>query len=684
MFASSTPGESPPPPPRACFGRDELIEKIVGLAENLNPIALIGPGGIGKTSIALTVLHNDRIKEQFGDNRRFIRCDQFSASRTNFFSKLSAAIGAGVENPEDLTSLRPFLSSRKMILFLDNAESILDPKCTREIYALVEELGQFRNICLCLTSRISTVPPACTTLDIPTLSMEAAHDTFYHIYECCGQSDPVNNILEQLDFHPLSITLLATVAQHSKWDTARLAREWEGRRTDVLRTHHDESLAATIELSLASPTFQRLGSDARWLLEVVAFFPQGVNENNLDWLFPSPPNSAEILDIFCILSLTYRSDGFVTMLAPLRDHLSPENPASSPLLQATKDCYFDRLSVDLNPDEPGFEDAQWIKSEDVNVEHLLDVFTSIDGGTTRDADAVRIWDTCAHFMEHLHWHKARLVVLGPAIEGLPDDHPSKQQCLFELSRVFGMVGNHTEYKRLLTHALGVSREQGGALQVAETLRAISNANRLLGLHEEGIQQAKEALKIYEQLNNISGQAYSWQRLAWLYYDDKQLEAAGEAASQVINLLSDNGKQFPVCECYRVLGNIHHSQGKTEEAIEHFEAAIEIASAFNWDYQLFWNHYTLADVFFHEDEFGDAHEHVERAKSHAVDDPYRLGRAMQLQTRFWYNRGMFEEAKSEALSAVDVYEKLGATEELKVCRVTLRNIEKALNERAATC
>ena len=570
-----------------------------------------------------------------------------------------------------------------MILFLDNVESILDPKCAREIYALVEELSRFRNICLCLTSRISTVPPACKALDIPTLSMEAAHDAFYHIYEGCGQSDSVNNILEQLDFHPLSITLLATVAHHNRWNTARLAREWEGRRTDILRTHHDESLATTIELSLASPMFRRLGSDARGLLEVVAFFPQGVNESSLGWLFPSLPNGTEILNTFCILSLTYRSNGFITMLAPLRDHLRPKDPASSPLLQTTKDCYFDRLSVDLNPDEPGFEEAQWIKSEDVNVEHLLDVFTSIDGGATRDADAVRIWDTCAYFMEHLHWHKTRLVVLGPAIEGLPDDHPSKPPCLFELSRVFGMVGNHTEYKRLLTHALELSRVQGDDLQVAETLRAISNANRLLGLHEEGILQAKEALKIYERLNNISGQAYSWQRLAWLYYGDKQLGAAEEAASQVIDLLSDEGKQFPVCECYRVLGNIYHSQGKTEEAIEHFEAAIEIASAFNWDYQLFWNHYTLAEVFFGEDEFDDAHVHVERAKSHTNDDPYRLGRAMQLQTRFWYNQGMLEEAKSEALSAVDLFERLGATEELKVCKVTLRNIEEALNEQRAT-
>ena len=561
-----------------------------------------------------------------------------------------------------------------MLIVLDNAESILDLQGTsgQEIYAVVDELSRFDNICLCITSRISTIPPHCETIDIPTLPMEAARDTFYRIYKHGEQCDLVNNVLEQLDFYPLCITLLATVAQHSKWDTNRLSREWERRRTGVLDTRHSGSLATTIEVSLASATFQELGPDARGLLGVVAFFPQGVDENNLDWLFPTISDVTNVLDKFCILSLTHRNDGFITMLAPLRDYFCPKDPKSSPLLSTTKECYFTRLSVDLTFDTPGSREMRWITSEDVNVEHLLDVFTSIDAGSGG------VWDACAGFAYHLYWRKPRLVVLGPKIEALPDDHPSKAQCLQALSWLFETVGNDVERKHLLTHALELWRERGDDHWVARALGDLSDANRLLDLPEEGIQQAKEASEIFERLGDTVGQARCLVDLAQLLLGDKQLDAAEEAPFHAIDLLSERDEQFSVCQCHRVLGDVYCSKGEAKKAVNHFEVALGIASSFNWHDELFWIHHSLAELFSDQGMFNDAHAHIERAKSHAVDNTYYLGRAMHLQANVWYQQDRLEQAKSEGLRAAGVFEKLGAAQDLMRCRELLQWIDEEMN------
>ena len=666
-------GELPPPAPRACFGRGELIDKVVRFAENLEPVALIGAGGIGKTSIALTVLHDDRIKERFGGNRRFIRCDKFPASVPNFLARLSKVIGAGVENPEGMAPLRPLLSSKEMIIVLDNAESILDPQGPdhKEIYAMVDELCQFKTICVCVTSRITTVPRYCKRPQIPTLSMEAACDIFYGICGDDTRSGIVDDLLQRLDFHALSITLLATAASDNTWDHNRLVREWDLRRAQVLRTDHNESLAATIELSLASPTFSKLGPNARDLLGVVAFFPQGVDEKNLDWLFPTIPDNRTIFDKFCVLSLTYRSNGFVTMLAPIKDYLCPRDPTASPLLCATKDHYLTRLSVDLDPDAPGFGETRWIKSEDVNVEHLLSVFASVD------ADALDVWDACVHFMRHLHWHKPRQTVLKSKIEALPDDHPSKAECLFELSQLCGIFGNDAERKRLLTHTLALQREQGGDFQVAETLEHLSRVNNYLDLPREGMQQAEEALEIFKRLGNTMGQADCSYALACSLLNDNQLDAAEDATLRSIELLPKKGQEFRVCQSHRLLGQIYDFKGEKEEAIQHFETALAIASPFNWQDQLYWIHEAMARLFRGEDEFDNAYIHISQAKSHTADNPYNLGCAMKIQAWIWHSQRRPEDAKSEVLGALEIYERLGAAADAEDCRELLRKIEEGM-------
>ena len=328
------------------------------------------------------------------------------------------------------------------------------------------------------------------------------------------------------------------------------------------------------------------------------------------------------------------------MLAPIRDHLRPRDPRSSPLLCAARDRYFSRLSVTVHPNTPRFEDARWIVLEDVNVEYLLDIFTSID--QTRGD----IWDTCCHFLEHLIWHKPRQTILGSKIEALPDDHPSKSKCLTRLSWLFQQV---------------------------------VGANRDLGLYEEGIQQAKEALEFFERTNNTIAQAQALDDLARLLFDSNQLDVAEDAASRAINLVPENGHDYLLCRLHRALGRIHQSKGDKDKSIHHFRMALGIASPFNWHTELFWVHYALSDVFSNEDEFEDANVHIERAKAHAINNAYWLGRAMQMQANVWYQQHRLGEAQSEVLRALEVYEKLGAAKDVEYCRDLLQKVEQATND-----
>ena len=253
----------------------------------------------------------------------------------------------------------------------------------------------------------------------------------------------------------------------------------------------------------------------------------------------------------------------------------------------------------------------------------------------------------------------------------------------QLSHLIFSVGNHEERKRLCVHALKLWRERGDDLRVARTLRHLSDANRLLGLYEEGVEQAKEALGIFERHNDTPRQGKSLCTLACLWCDDEQFDAAEEAAFRAIDLLLDAGNHHLVCNCHHVLGDIYRDKSKTEKAINHFEAALGIASSFSWFGHLFWTHYSLARLFSEQGRFDDANTHVKRAKSNVFNSPYLLGRAMELQARFWYKEGRFEDAKSEALRAVDIFEKIGATKDVEDCRATLRSIKGAMDEQATS-
>ena len=166
-----------------------------------------------------------------------------------------------------------------------------------------------------------------------------------------------------------------------------------------------------------------------------------------------------------------------------------------------------------------------------------------------------------------------------------------------------------------------------------------------------------------------------------FAETRKLDAAEDAASRAINLVPDKGEEFQVCQLHRFLGKIYQSKRDKEKAINHYKIALEIGSTSNWHGELFWIHYSLAELFGNEHKFDDANGHIEQAKSHAVDDVYFLGRLMHIQALVWYIQRRLEDAKSQALHGIETFEQLGAVRGVEVCMDLLRKVEEAIKHKS---
>jgi len=239
-------------------------------------------------------------------------------SLDDFLGRLSDAIG--VHHPTDTAQLLSHLAlSPPRILVLDGVDYILDPLAPGavEIATAIEEIGRCKNVCLIATSRMDIKIPDFRHIEVPTLPANDARNTFYG--RCnLGRSAAVDKLLADLDFHPLSIELLARAVCENDWDEPALLEAWNGSGTSILNASGRQSLEDNIRSTLLAPTIREFGTATREALEAIAVFPSGVKESRLEIIFPGITEVGDAVNALCMFSLLYRQGGYVKMLSPFR------------------------------------------------------------------------------------------------------------------------------------------------------------------------------------------------------------------------------------------------------------------------------------------------------------------------------------------------------------------------------
>ena len=262
-----------PAPLAKMIGRDDAVEKISAELARHRFVTIVGPGGIGKTSVALAIAHGDLAA--FEGQVRFV---DFGALTDAGLvpGTIAAALGLTVNSDDPVPGLLTFLRSRRMLLVFDSCEHILD-----ELAPLAERIIQEApELHILATSRESLraegervhrlfpldCPPQREGLGLADVLAYPASQLFVERiaeslseFELSEEDAPlVAEICRRLDGIALAIELAAGrvnaygIAGTASLLDSRFSLLWRGRRTAIPR-HQTLSAALAWSYDLLPP-----------------------------------------------------------------------------------------------------------------------------------------------------------------------------------------------------------------------------------------------------------------------------------------------------------------------------------------------------------------------------------------------------------------------------------------------
>ena len=565
------------------IGRDKERSEVIDTLLHKSPacIAILGGGGMGKTTLAVSVLHEPVVVNQY-PSRYFVSCEGVP-SVSSLVGEITNALRIPLAN-HDAHLIDTILSSfpANTLLCLDNLETIWDNEATRsDLEGLLSDL-QLRVLGMIITMR-GTQRPSRVSWSKPFLPplQSLTGDSSRSIFEMtCGSVDEfVEKLLGAVDGIPLAISLIGALLQEGNESSKSLWGRWERAQSGVLENGGNDRLSnldTSIHLSVYGP---RMLADPKTIdiLAMLSVLPDGFPDDErameeLESHLPKSYDHRKALLTLRRVSLIHVDEAEVPrrlrMLSPVRSFCEQRLEAPEELRNSITSFYVQKMNQFTDVTDPAGHAI--IPGELDNVYAVFIQAWKEGKGSPIVANASIQFTMWSGYVGNPMEEVIGLAIQG--VVGLPGLHGT---CHLAVGEVYLQRNKLDEAEASFKRAAELHRQVYDVLGEANDVRNLGEVHLRRDKLDEAEASFKRAAELHRQAHDVLGEASDVQKLgeAYLRRDNRdEAEASFKRAAKlhrqarsVLGEANDAGN----------LGVVYLRQDNLDEASASFKRAAEL-------------------------------------------------------------------------------------------------------------